>query len=88
MKPKESIYKRNRQKLIDDHIDENGYLFCTCGDCGGRSNTNGKFEVHHIIWRSEATYSDHLHDIENLISVFENSFISILSSPQMSYSGG
>lgn len=60
----ENNYERNRQKIIDEQMDNFGYHFCQ--HCQ-KSRGVFKFEVHHIIFRSEAPKHDHLHNVRNLI---------------------
>lgn len=57
-------YNKERQKLIDTHLETYGYLFChRC-----KKNSCGfKFEIHHIIYRSEAPKHENLHNTKNLI---------------------
>lgn len=57
---------RNRKELVKEMQDKYGYLFCQkCQSvqCGM------KFEVHHIVFRSEAPGHPMLHDKINLIIV-------------------
>lgn len=57
---------RNREELVDEMMDRYGYLFCQ--RC--KSNQCGmNFEVHHIVFRSEAPGHPMLHDKVNLIIV-------------------
>ena len=58
-----SIYKKHRIDLIQDQIEEHGFTFC---EACKRSNAF-KFEVHHLIFRSEAPNHENLHDKINLI---------------------
>lgn len=65
MKDPQKLVK-NRKELVEEMIDKYGYIFCQkCGfrDCGRN------FEVHHIIFRSEAPKHPRLHDKINLIIV-------------------
>jgi 5-methylcytosine-specific restriction endonuclease McrA len=57
-------YLKSRQELIDNQISEYGYHFCE--HCQ-KSRGVYKFEVHHIIYRSEAPKHPYLHDKRNLI---------------------
>lgn len=57
-------YNKQRDKLINGHIEKYGFLFCM--RC--KKNTCGlKFEVHHIIYRSEQPKHKNLHHLDNLI---------------------
>lgn len=58
------IYEKNRQELIDEMQDKYGYIFCQ--HCQ-KSKGVYKFEVHHIIYRSEAPEHPELHNKRNLI---------------------
>ena len=57
-------YEKNRQEVIDAQMDDFGYHFCE--HCQ-KSKGVYKFEVHHIIFRSEAPEHEHLHNKRNLI---------------------
>lgn len=57
-------YEATRQQVIDWQLDQHGYTFCE--HCQ-KSNGVYKFEVHHIIFRSEAPKHEHLHNPKNLI---------------------
>lgn len=57
-------YDKNRAELIEQQLDEYGYHFCQ--HCQ-KSRGVYKFEVHHIIYRSEAPNHEHLHNKKNLI---------------------
>lgn len=61
-------YKKNRQELINEHLDNFGYIFCQ--HCG-KSNAF-MFECHHIVFRSEMPNHPNLHDKENLIIVADD----------------
>ena len=58
-------YSKNREQLISSMLDKYGYIFC---ERCGRSKAF-KFEVHHIIFRSEKPKHPNIHDIENLLIV-------------------
>lgn len=60
----EEVYGKNRKKLIEEQIDEYGFNFCQ--HCQ-KSRGVYKFEVHHIIYRSEAPEHPQLHNMRNLI---------------------
>lgn len=59
-----SNYDKNRAELIEQQMDEYGYHFCQHCE---KSRGVFKFEVHHIIFRSEAPQHEFLHDKRNLI---------------------
>lgn len=61
MDPKELV--QNRKKMNKAMLAEYGYIFCQ--HCEG--NNGFKFEIHHIVFRSEAPNHENLHDVENLI---------------------
>ena len=56
-------YKKNRKELIDEVIESDGFI--SCQHCG-KSNSF-KFEVHHIMYRSEKPNHPQLHNKKNLI---------------------
>ena len=56
-------YKKNRQSLIDDMINNVGYIYCQ--HCK-RSNAF-KFHCHHIMFRSEKPNHKNLHNRLNLL---------------------
>lgn len=56
---------KNRQKLVNEMAEKYGYIFCQL--C--QKSKGWKFEVHHIIARSQAPNHPKLHTIENLIIV-------------------
>lgn len=58
---------KNRKELVDEMLDKYGYLFCQKRDCG--TSKAYKFEVHHIVFRSEAPKHPQLHSKVNLIIV-------------------
>lgn len=64
--PKE--YVKSRKKVVHDQLDEYGYHFCQRAECG-KSRGVFKFEVHHIVFRSERPKHPMLHDPVNLIIV-------------------
>lgn len=57
-------YLKVRNNKRKNKINENGYLYC---DNCGISNT--KFEMHHIVFRSEKPQHQYLHDERNLIDL-------------------
>jgi hypothetical protein len=57
---------KNRKELVDEMIDKYGYLFCQ--KCQ-KSKCGRNFEVHHIVFRSEAPGHPMLHSKQNLIIV-------------------
>jgi len=57
-------YNKNRGELIMQQIDKYGYLFCQ--KCN-QNHCGFKFEVHHIVFRSEAPNHPMLHHKKNLI---------------------
>lgn len=63
----ESQYKKNRDELIQEQLDDFGYHFCQKKGCG--TSRAFKFEVHHIVFRSEAPDHPELHSKINLIIV-------------------
>lgn len=60
-----SIYKKARLELEQDIINEFGYIFCQF--CN-KSNAF-KFDVHHIMYRSEVGRHGEVHNKRNLIIV-------------------
>lgn len=63
----ESQYNKNRKSLVQEQLDEYGYHFCQKKGCG--TSSAYKFEVHHIIFRSEIPNHPELHNKKNLIIV-------------------
>lgn len=61
-------YKKNRKELIDQMLEEHGYLFCE--HCG--KSQSFKFHVHHIMFRSENPSHPELHNKRNLIIVSDD----------------
>ncbi len=59
------ILVKNRKQLVEEQEDKFGYNFCQ--RCG--KSRAFKFEVHHIVFRSEAQYHPELHNKRNLIIV-------------------
>ena len=59
----EALLKKNRDFIVNKMLDEYGYLFCM--KCN--KSRAYKFEVHHIIFRSERPNHKNLHDKDNLI---------------------
>jgi len=53
------------QKYRKKFLDKNGYLFCE--KCNANINKAKKFEVHHIVFASEAPRHEELHNDKNLI---------------------
>jgi len=62
-----AILVKNRKELIDEMMNEYGYLFCQKRGCG--TSRAFKFEVHHIVFRSEVPEHPQLHSKKNLIIV-------------------
>ena len=58
-------YKKNRDELIDEMLDNYGHLFCE--SCS--SSHAFKFHMHHLIFRSEKPGHKYLHDKKNLLLV-------------------
>ena len=63
----ESQYAKNRNELVQDQLYEYGYHFCQKKGCG--TSKAYKFEVHHIVFRSERPEHPRIHDKVNLIIV-------------------
>jgi len=59
----DKIYKRNRELLIKEQIDNYGYNFCEI------CKKNNPTETHHIIARSKLVSNPKKHDLINLIIV-------------------
>ena len=59
------MYKKNREKLIQQQLDVQGYNFCQY--C--LTSSSFKFSVHHIIFRSEMPKHKEIHNPKNLIIV-------------------
>lgn len=66
--PKELV--KNRTELVEEIQDKYGYIFCQKKGCG--TSRAYKFEVHHIVFRSERPLHPRLHDKINLIIVCSN----------------
>lgn len=62
--------KKNRKELVEKMQDDYGYIFCQKKGCG--KSKAYKFEVHHIVFRSERPKHPMLHDKINLIIVCSN----------------
>lgn len=62
-----SQYTKNRNELIEEQLDEFGYHFCQKKGCG--TSSAYKFEVHHIVFRSEKPNHPEIHSKVNLIIV-------------------
>ena len=62
----ERIYEKNRQALVDEMMEMYGYLFCQKCE---QSECGSKFEVHHLVFRSEEPKHPELHSKKNLIIV-------------------
>lgn len=60
----DKVYDKNRKELIDEMLDKFGYIYCQ--HCQKSRNVY-KFEVHHIIFRSEAPEHPEIHNKRNLI---------------------
>lgn len=58
---------KNRKELVDEMQDKYGYIFCQKKGCG--TSRAYKFEVHHIVFRSERPNHPMLHSKINLIIV-------------------
>lgn len=58
-----AILVKNRNEVIEEMKDRYGYLFC---EVCKRSSGFYKLHVHHIVFRSEAPYHEHVHDKRNL----------------------
>lgn len=56
------VFEKNKKILKERIVDEVGYLLCE--KC---TRTDLPFEVHHIVFRSEAPLHKHLHSLPNLI---------------------
>lgn len=56
-------FKRNVKKIKNKMIEEVGYVYC---ECCGKSNA-GRFEGHHIVFRSEKPKHPNLNDKENIL---------------------
>lgn len=59
----ESIFNNNRDKIKSNIIETYGCLLCE--NCN--TNDSLRFEMHHIIFRSEKPLHKHIHNTENLI---------------------
>jgi hypothetical protein len=60
----ERLYLKNRDEYRLEMIEDHGYLFCErCGI------TNTRFDMHHIIYRSEKPLHQHLHNKLNFINL-------------------
>jgi len=59
----ERLYQRNRKKIINQMMDGGGHLHCQ--ECG--HTQSARWELHHIIYRSEKPGHEHIHDRRNLI---------------------
>lgn len=58
------LSQRDRDSYKQDLIDKEGFLYCE------RCKVSGtRFEVHHLIYRSEKPKHEYLHDKINLINV-------------------
>lgn len=53
---------KNRDKIIDRMLEEKGYVYCE--HC---QKTNSPLEGHHLIYRSEKPFHEHLHDEANIL---------------------
>ena len=58
---------KNRKQLVSEMENTYGYIFCQKRGCG--KSRSYKFEVHHIVFRSERPDHPMLHDKLNLIIV-------------------
>jgi 5-methylcytosine-specific restriction endonuclease McrA len=56
------LYTKNRKELIEERLDEYGYVFCE--EC---EESNSGIECHHIVFRSECAIPEKVHDKINLI---------------------
>lgn len=59
--------KKNRKELVEKMKQDYGYIYCQRLECGKSSAY--KFEVHHIVFRSEKPEHPYLHSKKNLIIV-------------------
>jgi hypothetical protein len=57
------LFAKNSKTLRESIVAEYGHIQCEC--C--TTNNSLRWEVHHIIYRSEKPNHPHLHDIENLL---------------------
>ena len=64
-----TILVKNRNEMVEEMQETYGYLFCQHCE---KNQCGYKFEVHHIIFRSEAPDHEHLHSKKNLIIVGSN----------------
>ena len=53
---------RNRDIIIDKMLEEKGYVYCE--HCG---RSDGQYEGHHLIYRSEKPFHEQLHQVPNII---------------------
>ena len=63
-----NILIKNRKEVVESQIDKYHHNFCEL--C--YASNAFKFEVHHIVFRSEAPKHPHLHSKENLIIVCDS----------------
>jgi len=63
MKKSDRIYLNNRKELLNDMIENRGYVYCQ--DCN--TSNSFKFHSHHIVFRSEKPGHKDLHNKQNLI---------------------
>lgn len=67
-KQRDRLYRNNRAELLNDMIEERGYVYCQ--DCN--TSNSFKFHSHHIIFRSEKPSHKDLHNKLNLIILCVN----------------
>ena len=72
-------FEKNRKKLIENIINERGYIYCQF--CG-RSDAY-RYDPHHIIFRSELGKSKDIHNLRNLICLCENCHIKFHTTKRM-----
>ena len=53
---------RNRDIIITRMLEEKGYVYCE--HCG---RSDGQYEGHHVIYRSEKPFHEQLHQVPNII---------------------
>lgn len=61
----QKAYMKVRDKIKADMLEEHGYMFCE--RC--KINQSYQWEMHHIVYRSEAPQHEHLHNPRNLINL-------------------
>ena len=58
-------YSENRQKLIDQQLDQRGHIYCERCE----TSQSFKFHCHHLVFRSEKPKHHAIHIVENLMIV-------------------